>query len=83
MRGDIEKAFFVVWCFFFTLLFFYSVQQGNSSWVLLSDTFLWSAEIGFFMMKSSCFYVFWGCIGIKSNVKLALSDIFCTFVSSY
>lgn len=35
------------------------------------------------MMKSSCFYVFWGGIGIKSNVKLALSDIFCTFVSSY
>lgn len=68
---------------FFSLLLFSSVQQGNSSWVLLSDTFLWSAEIGFFMMQSSCFYVFWGCIGIKSNVKLALSDIFCTFVSSY
>lgn len=31
------------------------------------------------MMKSSCFYVFWGCIGIKSNVKLALSDIFLYF----
>lgn len=28
------------------------------------------------MMKSSCFSVFLGCIGIKSNVKLALSDIF-------
>lgn len=36
------------------------------------------------MMQSSCFYVFFGGgIGIKSNVKLALSDIFCTFVSSY
>lgn len=83
MRGDIEKAFFVVWCFFFLSSLLFLGTAGYSSWVLLSDTFLWSAEIGFFMMKSSCFYVFWGCIGIKSNVKLALSDIFCTFVPSY